>query len=276
VSGRRTRARDGRGRAPVEEAARALERRGVSRPDAAIVLGSGLSGFVEGVGAARTVPYEEIPGFPRPAVRGHRGSLVDGVLGGRRVVVLSGRVHFYEGRSAAEVVFGVELLRALGTSVFIVTNAAGGLDPGFDPGDLMLIADQISLLGGPRSTSGPPTFRMAGAYSPRLRALARSAARDGGLALREGVYLGWTGPTYETPAEIRLARMLGAHAVGMSTVAEVQAARAAGMDVLGLSLITNVPLPGRAETTTHEEVLAAGAAGAGNILFVVSRVLEQL
>jgi purine-nucleoside phosphorylase len=273
---KRTRSGSGSEWASVHEAAAALGLRGVSRPEASVVLGSGLSGFVEGVGEPRVVPYDEIPGFPLPAVPGHHGALVEGVLGGRRVIVLSGRVHFYEGRTAADVVFAVRLAHALGTQVLIATNAAGGIDPAFEPGDLMLIADQISLLGGRRLLTGTPTFRPAGAYTPRLRTLARRAALDAGLVLRDGVYLGWTGPTYETPAEIALARTLGAHAVGMSTVAEVQAASALGMEVLGLSLVSNIPLPGRSGVTTHEEVLAAGRARAARLLLLVSGVLERL
>jgi purine-nucleoside phosphorylase len=159
--------------------------------------------------------------------------------------------------------------------VLVITNASGGIDPGFDVGDLMLISDQIAAVSGSRKLP-QSTFRMAGAYSERLKALARRAATDRKIVLREGVYMGSLGPTYETPAEIRMARLMGARAVGMSTVSEVQAAHSRGLDVLGIALLTNVPLPGRFHGTTHEEVLEAGRRGAGALVSLVSNTLERL
>ena len=256
-------------------AAALLAARGVGRSEAAVVLGSGLSAFVEGLDDAVAVPYAEIPGFPLPAVSGHSGAAVACTLGGRRLLVLSGRVHHYEGRSPGDVTFGVRLAAELGASVFIVTNASGGIDPGFDVGDPMLIVDQICAVSGPRRLAGG-TFRMGGAYSPRLISHARAAAAELRIPLREGVYLGSLGPTYETPAEIRAARLMGASAVGMSTVTEVQAARSLGLEVLGVALITNVPLPGRFHGTTHEEVLEAGRLGAARLVSLVRGVLERL
>jgi purine-nucleoside phosphorylase len=270
----------GERRASADEAsaraAAALEREGVGRPDLAVVLGSGLSSFVEGVEDAVVVPYERIPGFPRTAVRGHRGAVHAGRLGGKRALVLSGRVHFYEGRTTSEVTFGVRLLGALGVRVLVITNAAGSIDPAFDVGDLMAIADQISMVAGPRRLAGPPAFRSAGVYSPDLRRLAAECALDLGLRLREGVYMGSLGPTYETPAEIRLARAAGVSAVGMSTVAEVQTAASLKIDVLGLSLLANVAIPGRHGETTHAEVLAAGRGGAAKLLSLVRAVADRL
>jgi purine-nucleoside phosphorylase len=260
----------------VARAAETLRALGVTDPDVAVVLGSGLSSFAEGVEEPVVVPYGRIPGFPATAVRGHRGAVHAGRVSGKRALVLSGRVHCYEGYTHSEVTFGVRLAAALGAPVLVITNAAGSVDPAFDVGDVMLIADQISLVTGPRRPPGPAPFRVAGAYSPALRALAREAALDLGVRLREGVYLGSLGPTYETPAEIGLARAMGANAVGMSTVAEVQAAAARGLDVLGLSLVANVALPGRHEETTHAEVLAAGEAGAGVMLSLVRAVLDRL
>jgi len=189
--------------------------------------------------------------------------------------VLAGRVHHYEGLAPSDVTFGVRLAAELGAATLVITNASGGIDPGFDVGDLMLIRDQIAAVGGPRRLP-LGTFRMAGAYSARLRGLAGSAAMDAGVRLREGVYLGSLGPTYETPAEIRMGRLMGASAVGMSTVSEVQAAHSSGMEVLGIAMITNVPLPGRFHETTHEEVLEAGRQGAGKLVSLVIGTLERL
>jgi purine-nucleoside phosphorylase len=265
----------GRGRGTAA-AARALRARGVDRPSAAIILGSGLSSFVRGVEGARSVPYEEIPGFPTTAVRGHRGALVSGALGGVRVAVFAGRVHFYEGWSRGDVTFATRLASALGVDLLVVTNASGGIDPGFDVGDVMAIADQISMITGRGRVEASPPIAMADAYSLPLRGLVREVAAELGIVLREGVYMGSLGPTYETPAEIAMARRLGAHAVGMSTVAEVEAARREGMEVLGLSLITNVPLPGRFHETTHREVLEAGRAGGARLLSLVRGVFSRL
>lgn len=260
----------------VERAAARMLSEFGGRPVAGVVLGSGLSSFVDGLEERSAIPYERIPGFPLTGVSGHKGRAVSGTLGGRRLVVLSGRVHHYEGRSPCEVTFGVRLLAALGLKVIVVTNASGGIDPGFTVGDVMLIADQISLVPGTRLVPSRESTAMVDAYSPRLRGLARQAAGEAGIRLREGVYAGSLGPSYETPAEIAFARRLGAHAVGMSTVSEVQDARAAGLEVLGLSLITNVPLPGRFVATTHREVLKAGRAGAERLLSLVAVVVRKL
>lgn len=259
----------------VRRAASALAERGVERPEVAVVLGSGLSSFADGVDNAVVAPYADIPGFPHTAVVGHRGAALGCTLGGKSALVFAGRVHHYEGLTSSDVTFGVRLASELGASTLVITNASGGIDPGFDVGDLMLIADQISVVGGPRRLP-PGTFRMAGAYSARLREVARRVAADERLRLREGVYMGSLGPTYETPAEIRMARRMGASAVGMSTVSEVQAARSMGLEVLGVTLITNVPLPGRFVETTHEEVLEAGRQGAGALLSLVKGTLERL
>lgn len=261
--------------AAVSAATRMLLDRGLADPDVAVVLGSGLSSFVDGLGDVLVVPYSDIPGFPRTAVSGHRGAVVGCTLGGKRTLVLSGRVHHYEGLPPDDVTFGVRLAAQLGAGVLVITNASGGIDPGFDVGDLMLISDQIAAVSGSRKLP-QSTFRMAGAYSEHLKALARRAATDRKIRLREGVYMGSLGPTYETPAEIRMARLMGARAVGMSTVSEVQAAHSRGLDVLGIALLTNVPLPGRFHGTTHEEVLEAGRRGAGALVSLVSNTLERL
>jgi len=249
--------------------------RGLERPDVAVVLGSGLSSFVDGLGDAVVVPYADVPGFPRTAVSGHRGAVVGCTLGGKHALVFSGRVHHYEGLTPDDVTFGVRLAAQMGAGVLVITNASGGIDPGFDVGNLMLISDQIAAVSGPRRLP-QSTFRMGGAYSERLRAVARMAAAELKIVLREGVYMGSLGPTYATPAEIRMARLMGARAVGMSTVSEVQAAHSRGLEVLGIALLTNVPLPGRFHGTTHEEVLEAGRLGAGALVSLVSNTLERL
>lgn len=260
--------------AALDAAGDLLRRRDV-RGAVGVVLGSGLASFTEGLDDGLRIPYGEIPGTVSPRVPGHTGALVTANIGGRRVIVLSGRVHHYEGHPPEAVTFGVRLLHRAGVRVLVVSNASGGLDPGFEVGDLMVISDQISVVGGPRRLAGAP-FSAAGAYSPRLARLAERSASRAGHVLRRGVYMGSLGPTYETPAEIRAARLLGASAVGMSTVSEVQAAARLGMEVLGVALITNIPLPGRFTTTTHAEVLEAGEIGGRRLLSLVSGVVEGL
>ncbi|MBD3349275.1 MAG: purine-nucleoside phosphorylase [Candidatus Eisenbacteria bacterium] len=260
----------------VGEAARRLRERGFGRPMAAVILGSGLSAFSEGLGERLELPYSDVPGTPAPSIEGHGGALIQGLLGGRRVLVYSGRVHYYEGRSYEDVTWQVRLAAALGAETLVITNAAGGIDPGFEVGDIMLIVDQISTVTGRWRPRVRQTFRMAAAYSPGLVELAGREALANGLRVRRGVYMGSLGPSYETPAEIAFARAAGAHAVGMSTVAEVQTAHLLGLPVLGLSLITNVPLPGRFETTTHAEVLEAGRRGAAAMVSLVAAVLHKL
>lgn len=226
------------------------------------MLGSGLGSFVAEVAGATTIPFEEIPGHPAATVPGHHGCVVLGSVGDLPTVLWHGRVHFYEGHSMAEVALPVRLMAALGVEAVILTNAAGGLNPDFEPGDLMLVVDHINLpgLAGHHPLRGPqgPAERfvdLSEAYDPALRALAVRVAATQGLALREGVYAMVAGPSYETPAEARLLRMLGADAVGMSTVPEVIVARQLGLRVLALSAITNVL--GRAVSgPTHAEVLA--------------------
>jgi purine-nucleoside phosphorylase len=259
----------------TDAAARRLRELGMPAPDVCVVLGSGLSSFVEGIADRVAVSYRDIPGFPLPAVSGHAGAAFACTIAAKPTLVLSGRVHHYEGFSADEVTFGVRLAAVLGAGTLVVTNASGGLDPGFEVGDVMLIDDQISMVSGPRRLSGP-TFRMGRAYSERLKGLVREAGVAAGVRLREGVYLGSLGPTYETPAEVGLARLVGASAVGMSTVTEVQAARALGLDVLGLATITNIPLPGRSAKTTHDEVLEAGRASGARLVSLVTGTLQRL
>lgn len=249
--------------ARAQEAAGAIRARaGGVAPSAAIILGSGLGALADGIAANAAIPYDEIPHFSRATVEGHAGRLVIGDLENRRVAALQGRVHFYEGYAMAQVVFPVRVMHALGARTLIVTNAAGGLNPHFRAGDLMLIADHINFMGtnpliGPNEDALGPRFPdMSAPYDPALIEIARTAAAEEGIELHTGTYIGVSGPSYETPAELRMMRRWGADAVGMSTVHEVIAARHCGMRVLGLSAITDMATGETAAPITHEEVMA--------------------
>lgn len=230
-------------------------------PVVGVVLGSGLGDFAAAVGDRLEIPYAQIPGFPASAVAGHAGVLVAGTLAGVPLVVLSGRIHYYEGHPMSAVVTPARVLGLLGCRDVIVTNAAGGIDRGLSPGDLMLIADHVNLFGtnplvGPNDeTFGARFPDMSDAYRADLRKLAKAVARRVRVPLKEGVYVGVTGPSYETPAEIRAFRTLGAHAVGMSTVPEVIALAHMGVGVLGISCITNMAAGVLRRPLRHDEVL---------------------
>ncbi len=245
----------------LQDAADATARRAPLRPEVAIVLGSGLGGLAAELEDSIAIPYAEIPHFPLSTAPGHAGELLVGRLAGRPVMMFSGRVHLYEGYGPAEVVFGVRLARTLGADALFVTNAAGGVNPHFEPGTLMLITDHINLTGAsplvgpPEANLGTRFPDMSEAYDLRLRALAERVAAEQGQNLAHGVYLGLLGPSYETPAEIRMARTIGADAVGMSTVLEVIAARHAGLRVMGISCITNMAAGMLPQTLTEEEVI---------------------
>ena len=244
-----------------------------------IVLGSGLGGLAEAVEAPRRHPYAELPGCPVPTVVGHPGELVRGTLRGRPVVMLRGRVHAYEGHSLRAVTFGVRLLAQLGVRQLIVTNAAGGLNPHFSPGDLMVICDhlnltgQSALAGANDDTLGPRFVDMTTAYSKDGRAAWARAAHEVGASLRHGVYAGVMGPCYETPAEVRMFRQLGGDAVGMSTVHEVAVARHRGMQVAGLSVITNMGAGMGANVLSHEEVTQAALSQRTTLCELVGRMV---
>lgn len=257
---------------------------GATAPAAAIVLGSGLGALADRLVGARRVPYAEIPGFHAPGVEGHRGELLCGTLGGREVLLLAGRFHMYEGHSAQAAAFPVRVVHALGARVLFVSNAAGGIERTFAPGTLMVIRDHLNLqfrnplIGAPEP--GDVRFPdLSAPYAPRLRTLLHEAAAAGGLALAEGVYAGLLGPTYETPAEVRMLARLGADAVGMSTVPEVIVAAALGMEAAGVSCITN-PAAGLSDLSdaplTHAEVMEMGQRAAAAFCGLVEGWVARL
>jgi len=267
---------------PVDQPARidALEagvrRRSDLVPELGIVLGSGLGGLADAVEDAVVIPFDELPGWPAPTAPGHRGRLLLGRLAGRRVAVFQGRFHLFEGNDVGLVVQPMLLLRRLGASAVVLLNSAGGLDPSFAPGTLMVIRDHINLTGrnpliGQNADSIGPRFPdMTTTWSPRLRAALHAAGSAERVELADGVYIGLTGPSYETPAEVRMYASFGGHAIGMSTVVDCIAARWAGLEICGVSLITNAGAGYTGETLSHEEVLDAGAK-AGPILGRVIR-----
>jgi purine-nucleoside phosphorylase len=254
---------------------------------ALIILGSGLGALADEVAAPIRLPYERIPGFARSTVAGHGGRLVIGDLMGLPVAVMQGRAHFYEGHPLWQVTLPVRVARAMGAGALIATNAAGGIQRGFRAGDVMLIDDHINLVGmaghnplvGPNDESLGPRFPdMINAYDPGLRRAALDAARAAGIDLKQGIYAGLAGPMFETPAEVRFLRAIGADAVGMSTVHEVTVARHSGMRALGLTGISNISRlsADEGEPPTHEEVLSAGREIAPKMAAIIRGVLEKL
>ena len=270
------------GSAAAARAADAVRGRlGVQQPVAAIVLGSGLGALADRLEGATRVPYAEIPGFHAPQVVGHRGELMRGMLGGREVLLLAGRFHMYEGHSAQAAAFPVRVVHALGARVLFVSNAAGGVRRTFAPGDLMVIADHLNLMfRNPLiGAQEPGEIRfpdMSAPWSPRLSKLLDEAAREAGVALKHGVYAGLLGPSYETPAEVRMLERLGADAVGMSTVPEVIVAAALGMEAAGISCITNHAAGIMAAPLDHADVVEVGARAAGAFCALVERWVARL
>lgn len=268
--------------AAVERAADSLKQRGVTSPAAGIVLGSGLGDFTSTLKDPTTIPYRDIPGWPASAVAGHAGQLVAGTYAGRRVAALSGRAHFYEGHDLRTVTFAVRVLGLLGVRTLILTNAAGGINVDFHPGTLMVIDDHINMMGsnplvGPNEDRFGQRFPdMSEVYSKRLREIAFEAARAHQLTLAHGVYVALHGPSYETPAEIRFLRTIGADAVGMSTVPEAIVARHMGIDVLGISCITNAAAGVLPQPLVHDEVMEVARRVRSVFSAVLGGVLERL
>lgn len=266
----------------VERAAEVVRARFAKSPQAAIILGTGLGGLARQMRVEVSVDYTDIPGFPVSTVESHAGRLLCGMLGGKTVVAMQGRFHRYEGYSLQQVTFPVRVLRALGAETLIVSNACGGMHPLWAPGELMLIADHINLLGdnpliGPNDDRLGPRFPdMSEPYDRALRALARAVAADQRITLREGVYVAVPGPNLETRAEYRFLRGIGADVVGMSTVPEVIVAIHGGMRVLGVSIITDQCLPDALEPASVEKIIAVAGRAEPALTTLVCGVLERL
>jgi purine-nucleoside phosphorylase len=261
-------------------AAEAIRARVDPFPEMAVVLGSGLSGFVDGLRDGVEIDYEDIPNFPRPTVVGHRGKLVVGSVGAARVAALAGRFHWYEGHGLATVTLPVRALQRLGVRTLILSAAVGAVRRSLRPGGLVCLTDHINLLGANplRGTNddrlGTRFPDLSAVYSPWLRSLAHDAAKRLGIDLEDGVYAAVSGPTYETPSEVRMLGTLGADVVGMSTVPEAIVARHAGMEVLGLALVTNWAAGIAATPITHEEVLQAGLEAAPRFAALVREIVQ--
>lgn len=266
----------------IAAAVRVVRQKWSGNPSVALILGTGLGGLARRIEAEAVVDYADLPGFARSTVESHAGRLICGSLGGRTVVAMEGRFHRYEGYTLQEATFPVRVMRALGAETLVVSNACGGMHPLWAPGELMLIADHINLLGdsplvGPNDESLGPRFPdMSEPYSAALRAVAREVAAEQRTVLREGVYVAVTGPSLETRAEYRFLRMIGADVVGMSTVPEVIVARHAGMSVLGLSLITDRCLPDALRPVSVEEIIAVAREAEPRLTELVVGVLGRL
>jgi len=265
----------------LTEAVEYIESRLSFRPEIAIVLGSGLGSLVDDVEDKIQIDYKDIPNFPLPTVEGHAGKLVAGTISGRPILAMKGRFHYYEGYEIPYVVFHVRVFRLMGIGNLIVTNAAGGINKSFKPGDLMLIKDHISFFA-PSALRGPNLDEfglrfpdMTDAYSKKLRKMAKDVAASKGLELKEGVYAFTQGPMYETPAEIRALGILGADAVGMSTVPEVIVARHAGINVLGISCITNMAAGILDQPLHHEEVMRTAKEAERKFTLLIRKIVEN-
>jgi len=271
--------------AQIDEVAAVVRARTRYQPRVGLILGSGLGSLADSIESSDIIPYADLPHWPTSTVWGHTGQLVIGTLEGQAALVMQGRAHFYEGYSMAQVTLPVRVMQRLGIEILIVTNAAGAIHPDFAPGDLMLITDHLNMIGmsginpliGPNDPALGQRFPdMSQAYDRALGELARQAARQRNVMLREGVYVGLSGPAFETPADLRFLRMAGADAVGMSTVPEVTVARHGGMRVLGISGISNKANLDGNTLTSHEEVLEAGRLMVPGLEKIIRDVLRGL
>ncbi|KEZ50814.1 purine-nucleoside phosphorylase [Metabacillus indicus] len=266
----------------IKQSAEFMKEKVKNLPEIGLILGSGLGVLADEIENPVKIPYEDIPNFPVSTVEGHAGQLVFGTLKGANVAAMQGRFHFYEGYDMKKVTFPVRVLKEMGVKTIIVTNAAGGVNESFEPGDLMIISDHINNMGtspliGPNDSDLGVRFPdMSQAYSRDLRTLAKNAASELGIKVQEGVYVGNTGPAYETPAEVRLARVLGGDAVGMSTVPEVIVANHAGMKVLGISCISNMAAGILDQPLSHDEVMETTEMVKTNFLNLVKKIVEDI
>lgn len=266
----------------IEEAATFIVNKISALPEIGLILGSGLGVLADEIENPIAIDFHSIPHFPTSTVPGHQGRMVIGELSGRKVMAMQGRVHYYEGYSMAQVVFPVYVMRRLGIQSLIVTNACGGMNPTFQPGDLMAIRDHINLTGdhplvGPNLEAFGPRFPdMSMAYAPALRELAHGKARALGFSLQEGVYAGISGPSYMTPSELKMLAKVGADAVGMSTVPEVIAARHAGIQVLGISCVTDRAIGEELEPLTHEQVMEMANQALPRFLSLIKAIIPEV
>ncbi len=254
----------------------------IGTAEIAVILGSGLGDFGTTLSDVRSIPYRDIPGFPHASVQGHAGVLSTGIKGGKRILVMSGRFHAYEGHPMEDVTLPIRVMARLGVKKLIVTNAAGAVNTAFYPGDLMLITDFINLsgmnplIGKNLDAFGPRFPDMSNAFDKSLRALALSCAEENGIPLQQGVYTWMSGPTYETPAEIRMVRTLGGDAVGMSTVPETIVANHSGIQVLGISCLTNMAAGVLDQPINHQEVMEMGLKARDRFASLVTAVIEKM
>ena len=253
-----------------------------NQPEIGIVLGSGLGDFADAIEDKVEIPYTEIPGFPVSTVKGHDRKLIFGQINSMEVCVMKGRIHYYEGYDIKEVVYPIEVLAGLGIKTIILTNAAGGVNTDFEPADLMIITDHINLMGknpliGPNDEDLGPRFPdMTDLYNKELVEIAENSAKKLGIDIKEGVYMYFTGPSYETAAEVRMARILGADAVGMSTVPEAIIARHRGLKILGISTITNMSTGILDTLLDHTEVVEVGKEVAGKFKELLKEIIEEI
>ena len=259
-----------------------LNNRKTINPKVAIVLGSGLGGLTQKIDIVDEIPYKEIPNFPISTVQGHKGTMIFGKLNGVDVVVFNGRFHYYEGYPMDVVTFPQQILSGIGVKTIILSNAAGGMNPSFQVGDIMLIRDHINLFGnnplmGPNDdTLGPRFPNMSEVYSHRLLKLARKTGENRNIHLQEGVYIGVTGPCFETPSEYKMFHIMGADAVGMSTVPEAIMAHYLGLEIFALSVITDLGIVGKVEKASHEEVLAAAGKAGPNVVDLIYNMMPEI
>jgi purine-nucleoside phosphorylase len=251
-------------------------------PEIGIILGTGLGGLVQEINIKHTIPYEEIPNFPVSTVEGHSGKLIFGELGGKNVVAMQGRFHYYEGYTLQEVTFPVRVMKLIGVQKLFVSNASGGVNPDFEVGDLMIINDHINffpsnpLIGKNIKEMGPRFPDMSEAYDKNLIVAAKKVAAANNIKVQEGVYLGLSGPTFETPAEYNMVRVLGADAVGMSTVPEVIVARHCDIPCFAMSIITDLGVPGKIVEVTHEEVQQVAALAEKKMTLIMKELMKTL
>ena len=266
--------------AAINEAVSFIQKRIEQTPEFAIILGSGLGKIVDHLEVDQAIDYASIPHFPVSTVEGHAGKLISGRLGNKPVLVMQGRFHYYEGYSMSEVIFPIRVMKFLGIKNLIVSNAAGGMNPDFEIGDIMLINDHINLMPNPLLGKHVPEFGarfpdMSQTYDPELLEKARKLADSAGIAIHEGCYVGVTGPTLETPKEYEYLRIIGADAVGMSTVPEVIAAHQMDMAVFAVSVITDLGVPGKIQKLTHQDVIKAAEASAPLLTSLIIKLITD-